>query len=178
VLLFVRQDYLVKKTRASVTQKSRKIGRPKALIESEQVQVRLPVIMVAELRKAGTQQSRSLSEEIRDRLGGSLLPPRTDAQSALLGRQVEQIAKEVGEAYGAPWHQDRKAHAAFVETLKLLIADLQAPAAEISKVTAAPAQAAELIYNRHLAVKREWEKSGEVEVRAHTPLKNLLGDGQ
>jgi hypothetical protein len=166
----------MKKTRRSVTHKSRPVGRPPALIESEQVQVRLPVLMVTELRKAGADRGWSLSKEIRERLGGSLLPPITDAESALVGRQVEQIAREVNEAFGAPWHQDRKAHAAFIETIKLLLADLPEPAGELSKVSASPTQAAELIYNKYLAVRRQWEKDEQVEMQ--TPTRTILGDDQ
>ena len=118
-----------------------KRGRPKALIETEQIAVRLPKAMVAELRP-------NVSKEVRERLARSLFDDKRDPALRLLAGQIEQLAKEVKFAIGVDFHADKIAHQVFLETLKLLFADLPAPRARASTIKADPKVAAELIYNR------------------------------
>jgi hypothetical protein len=118
-----------------------KRGRPKALIETQQVTVRLPKAMVAELQP-------SVTKEIRERLARSLFDDKRDPALWLLEGQIEQLAKEVKFAIGADFHADKIAYQVFLETLKLLFADLAAPKVRTSTIKADPKLAAELIYNR------------------------------
>jgi len=123
-------------------------GRPRARIENEQIALRLPRFMAQKLREAGHSREGGLSSEIRERLARSLFDDARDPQLWLLQGQIEQLAKEVKFNTGADFHADKIAHRIFLETLKLLFADLVEPNAQISTIKADPKVAAELIYNR------------------------------
>jgi hypothetical protein len=131
-------------------------GRPRARIENEQIALRLPRFMVQKLREAGHSRE-GLSSEIRERLYRSLFDDARDPQLWLLEGQIEQLAKEVKFNIGADFHADKIAHRVFLETLKLLFADLVEPSAQISTIKADPKAAAELIYNRLKATGRNAE---------------------
>jgi hypothetical protein len=142
-----------------------KRGRPKALIETKQVAVRLPVAMVEEFGPY-------VSEQIRERLARSLFDEARDPHLRKLAGQIEEIAKDVHGATGFEWHSDQTAHHIFIEALRLLFANLPVPKAKKSKVALDPAAAAAIIYNRYAATVRELERTRKTGMR--TPLSQLL----
>jgi hypothetical protein len=144
-------------------------GRPSARIKSEQIALRLPDFMVQQLRQAGHSRE-GLSSEIRERLARSLGDDARDPQLRSLQGQIEQLAKEVKFNFGADFHADKTAHQVFLETLKLLFADLVEPNAQISTIEVDPKVAAKLIYNRLKATGRNAEPT------MRPTIKHLLED--
>jgi hypothetical protein len=142
-----------------------KRGRPKALVESEQVAVRLPKVMVKHFRP-------HVSKEIRERLARSLMDDGHDPHLRKIAGQIEEIAKDVRRATGFEWHADQKAHQIFIEALRLLFANLPVPKAKLSKVPMDPTAVAIIIYNRYAETVRELEQTKKTRMR--TPLSLLL----
>jgi hypothetical protein len=141
--------------------KSKRVGRPKAEIATEQVAVRLPVVMIEAL-------SPQISKSIRERLARSLSDDMRDQRLARLQGQIEQIAKDVRGATGHEWHTDRQAHLIFIEALKLLFDDLPVPAQQVSDDLGDVRTAAKILYQRYAATVRELEQHGRTEMRTTT----------
>jgi hypothetical protein len=142
-----------------------KRGRPKAKIETEQVAVRLPKMMLKYLRP-------HVSKEIRERLARSLFDDSRDQSLRKLEAKIERLATEVRQATGFEWRADSYSHQVFVEVLRLLIADLPVPEAREAKLNVEPAQAAALIYTRYTNDVRELEQKRKINPRI--PLSHLL----
>jgi len=128
-----------------------KRGRPKAAEETEQVAVRLPKSMVAQLRP-------NVSKEIRERLAQTLFDDERDPNLRKIAGQIEEIANDVRHATGSEWHADESSHHIFIGALKLLFADLKVPKAKSSAVKMDPIAAARLLYNRYAENARELEQ--------------------
>lgn len=142
--------------------KPAKRGRPRALVETEQVAVRLPRFMVDRFRKG----RHGLSREIQERLARSMHFDQVEPHLRVLCGQIEQLAKAVHRAFGQEWHADQRAHRTFIETVRLLLNDLerQPPSERKATVKAEPTHAAELIYNHFVATTRDAHE-GRVEFR-------------
>jgi hypothetical protein len=144
-----------------------KRGRPKALIETEQVAVRLPKAWVDHFRP-------HVSKEIKEHLWRSLLDERRDPHLVKIAGQIEEIAKDVRRATGFEWHADRQAHQIFIEALRLLFADLPIPKAKLSKAPMDPKAVATALFNRYAETVRELERAKKTRMRA--PLSHILED--
>jgi uncharacterized protein (DUF4415 family) len=154
-----------------VVSENRGRGRPRNKYETEQVSVRLDRSIVEELRN----NRRGLSKEIQERLARTIFEDKDEPHIRLLTGQIRQLAKDVSEALGAEWHADKKAHLTFVEAVKLVLADLPIPSAQVTSVKIDdPAATARVIYNIYTAVIRELEQHGRSNFRA--PLRKLMED--
>jgi hypothetical protein len=143
-----------------------KRGRPKALIETEQVAVRLPKAWVDHFRP-------HVSKEIKEHLWRSLLDERRDPHLVKIAGQIEEIAKDVRRATGFEWHADQQAHQIFIEALRLLFVNLPIPKAKLSKKASMdPKAVATIIYNRYAETVRELERTKKT--RRRVPLSHLL----
>lgn len=152
-------------------QKSR--GRPKSPVETEQVAVRLPKTWVEHFQP-------HVSKQIRERLARSFADEARDPQMLKIAGQIEELAKAVRRATGGfDWHSDQTAHAIFLETLRLLFADLPAPKAKQMKGKMDPAAAAALIYNGYAMTVRELEQNRKTGMRVPVDflLKQHFGEG-
>jgi hypothetical protein len=145
-----------------------KRGRPKALIETQQVAVRLPKAMVKRLQP-------HVSKEIRNRLANSFCDEARDPRMLKIAGQIEELAKDVRKSLGAEWHADQYAHQVFIETLRLLFAGLPVPKGKQAKLKAEPADAAKMIYNRYMITMRELEKNRRSGMKV--PLSHILEGG-
>jgi hypothetical protein len=145
-----------------------KRGRPPARIPTEQVTVRLPRAMLDQFRRGG----RGVSAEIQERLFRSLFDDARDENILLFAGKIEQLAKDVHGALGAHWYEDEKAHHVFIETVKRLFADLPVPSAQISKSPVDAKTAADLLYNRYVAVIQDYEAGAKPKIRE--PISHLL----
>jgi hypothetical protein len=144
-----------------------KRGRKPPTFPTEQVTVRLPRRWIEQFRR-----SRGVSNEIQERLAGSFHFDQTEPNFRKLVFQIEQLAKDVERTFGAPWYADAKAFDAFQETLRLALGDLPRPAEQTSTIKADAAAAAQMIYQRYLAIARDWELGLEPQMR--TPLSHIL----
>jgi hypothetical protein len=144
-----------------------KRGRKPSPMPTEQVTVRLPRQWLEHFRRG-----RGVSKEIQERLAGSFHFDQTEPHFRKLVFQIERLAMDVGHSVGAEWYADDKAFDVFMETLRLLLADLPKPAARTSTIKADSATAAELIYRRYLSIIRDWESGAEP--GAGTPISHLL----
>jgi hypothetical protein len=142
-----------------------KRGRPKALVETEQVAVRLPKAWVDHFRP-------HVSKEIKEHLARSLMDEGRDPHLVKITGQIEEIAKDVRRATGFEWHADQQAHQIFIEALRLLFANLPIPKAKLSKVPMDPKAAATIIYNRYAETVRELDRTKKTRMR--TPLSHVL----
>jgi hypothetical protein len=77
----------------------------------------LPREMLDQLRASGRERGRGVSEEIRERLAGSLLEDAADQKTRTLVAEMSQLAEEVRLDFGTPWHADMNAHAALVAAM-------------------------------------------------------------
>lgn len=135
-----------------------KRGRPAKGVAMKQVAVRLPVSWVEQFSKRG------LTREIQERLFASQLFEEMEPNFRKLTAQIEQLAKRVGRNYeGAQWYEDRDAHAAFLETVSRLLADLPVPTAH-KKRDVPPAHVADVIYRSYVAEVRDWESKRSLEM--------------
>jgi hypothetical protein len=145
-----------------------KRGRPPSLLETEQVAVRLPADWITRFRKAPG----GVSAQIRNRVAESLALDALEPNFLKLSGQIDQLAKRVHRAFEHEWHADAKAFDAFVQAVKLLLADLPKPTKSQSEVKASAADAGQLIYNDFVSTTRELVKKGRTEIR--TPLRHRL----
>jgi hypothetical protein len=155
----------LKKTRDFVR---RKVGRPPAALETVQVGLRLPKVWVEQF-----QRGRGVSKEIQERLFQSFFDDATDPKLREFWGQLEQLAVDVRRAFGAEWHDDQKAHLAFIDAVRRLIADLPVPTEQVSTLNIEPSIAGQLIYNQYLATIRDL-KEGRVAFRA--TARQQMGD--
>jgi hypothetical protein len=118
--------------------------------------------MVDQFRKS----PRGLSREIQERLALSMHFDQVEPHLRTLAGQIEQLAKAVHRAFGQEWHADQRAHRTFIETIRMLLNDLerQPPTEQKTTVKAEPSHAAELIYNHFVATTRDAQE-GRVEMR-------------
>lgn len=144
-----------------------KRGRKPPPEPTEQVTVRLPSSWLDYFRKR-----RGVSAEIRERLAGSVHFDSIEPNFRKLAFQIERLAMDIEHSVGAPWHADSKAYEVFVETLRLVLADLPKPTEQKSAIKADAPTAAQLIYNRYLSIIRDWES--EAAPRMRTPISHVL----
>jgi hypothetical protein len=100
--LFYAQELLMEKKRR------RRQGEP-----GIHTAVVLPREMLDQLRESGRERGRGVSEEIRNRLGGSLLDDTLDQTTRLFTGEILELAREVRRDCGAEWHADVNAHEVF-----------------------------------------------------------------
>src|SRR5580704_5148430 len=101
------------------------------LLETEQLNVRLPVELVEDLHRAAGKRGWPLSKEIRNRLGGSFSDDRMRVKDPALPdllNQIRWLSHLVRRHYGAGWHVDGAALSTFKEVIGRLVADLPVPA--------------------------------------------------
>jgi hypothetical protein len=144
-----------------------KRGRKPPPFPTEQVTVRLPKSWIDRFRRG-----RGVSNEIQDRLAVSIRFDQVETNFRQLAFQIEQLALDVAQSVGAPWHSDQKAFDTFQETLRLALRDLPRPADQTATIKADPVTAAELIYRRYLSIVRDRKLGREPEMR--TPLSQIL----
>jgi hypothetical protein len=134
-------------------QKVKKMGRPKATVETEQVAVRLPKYMIDLLKP-------HVSEAIRNRLGRSFFDDERDQHLVKLAGQIEELANDVRRTTGCEWHTDKLSHEIFIEALRLLFDGLPVPEQQVSTYDLGdPRTAARTLYNRYAEQVRELEQS-------------------
>jgi hypothetical protein len=75
--------------------------------------------------------------------------------------QIEQLAKDVGRTFGAEWHRSPRAHRAFLEAMRLLFAEVPVPESNVGEAEIDPVAAAQVIFNRFIALSREYEEQGQ-----------------
>jgi hypothetical protein len=131
----------------------RKVGRPAATVETVQVGLRLPKAWVEQFQKGG-----GVSKEIQERLFRSFFEDGLDPRVIQLRGQIEELARAVERTFRAPWHADRKAHQAFIDVLRRLLADMPEPSQQISTLKADALTAGEVIYSRYVDEVREWNE--------------------
>jgi uncharacterized membrane protein len=135
-----------------------KRGRPPAKVPTEQIAVRLPRAWVSQFRKSG----RGISGEIQERLARSMFDDDVDPNFRKLVGQIEVLARDVNRTFGVAWHADQKAHRAFVDTIRRLLAAMHEPTAQVSTIKADPTVAGELIFGRFVSVTRDFEDGKSV----------------
>lgn len=142
-------------------------GRKPPPVPTEQLSVRLPRQWVDHFRRG-----RGPTSEIYERLAASFHFDQAEPNFRKLAFQIERLAMEIERSIGAPWYADAKAFDAFQETLRLALADLPRPTEQTSNIKADAAAAAQMIYQRYLAIVRDWELGLEPQMR--TPLSHIL----
>jgi hypothetical protein len=87
----------------------------------------LPAEMLAELREWGARHGRTMSQEIRERLAGSLFEETRDAKTKQLEAEIVQLAFEVLHDFKAHWHAEPRAHKAFLAAVADQIGSYEPP---------------------------------------------------
>jgi Arc-like DNA binding domain len=100
--LFYAQELLMEKKRR------RRQGEP-----GIHTAVVLPREMLDQLRESGRERGRGVSEEIRNRLGGSLLDDKLDQTTRLFTGEILELAGWVRRHVGTEWYADVYAHEVF-----------------------------------------------------------------
>jgi hypothetical protein len=91
--------------------KKKKRTSDKAMVHTAVV---LPPEMLAALREWGARHGRTMSQEIRERLAGSLFEETRDAKTKQLEAEIVQLASEVLHDFKTHWHAEPRAHKAFL----------------------------------------------------------------
>jgi hypothetical protein len=120
--------------------------------EIGQYQIRMPVQLHTDLVKAAAKNGRRFSKDVRDRLAKSLFEDqwrRDNGELETFLGQIRELAQRVSRYYGAEWHADASAYAAFVETVTRLIAARPAPKGKLSQSAHAPAVVGEIIFQQY-----------------------------
>jgi hypothetical protein len=92
----------------------------------------LPAEMLAELRERGALHGRTMSQEIRERLAGSLFEETRDAKTRQLEAEIVQLASEVLHDFKAHWHAEPRAHKAFLAAVADQIGSYEPPSTPTS----------------------------------------------
>jgi hypothetical protein len=87
----------------------------------------LPPEMLAELRKQGALHGRTMSQEIRERLAGSLFEETRDDKTKQLEGEIVQLAAEVLHDFKTHWHAEPRAHKAFLAAVADQIGSYEPP---------------------------------------------------
>ena len=131
-------------------------------LEKEELNIRLPVTIIDEIRRAATKTQRPLSKEIRWRLAQSILHDfrhAKDAELKSLHAQITELSRRVRRHYGADWHADEGARHAFVRAVSLWLGALPVPAAK-AEMQYDPAIVGDVIFRGYAAEIKE-QKEGK-----------------
>jgi hypothetical protein len=89
-----------------------------------EMKFRLPGELHAQIEASASANGRSASEEVRRRLEASFegAPPASgDAKTGELLALIATIAREIGEIYGKPWHEDAWVRDALLGAIPMLV---------------------------------------------------------
>lgn len=139
-------------------------------LETEQLNVRLPVVLVEDLHKAAAARGWPLSKEIRERLAGSIFDDAVRVKDPGLSdllAQIGELSRRVRQHYGAPWSADALALAAFKVVARQLVADLPMPAGAAVEPAYPPELVADVIYRGYVAERREPKETGTRALSPH-----------
>jgi hypothetical protein len=104
--------------------KKKKRTSDKAMVHTAVV---LPPEMLAALREQGALHGRAMSQEIRERLAGSLFEEMRDAKTRQLAAEIVQLASEVLHDFKTHWHAEPRAHKAFLAAVADQIGSYEPP---------------------------------------------------
>ena len=104
--------------------KKKKRTSDKAMVHTAVV---LPPEMLAALREWGARHGRTMSQEIRERLAGSLFEETRDAKTKQLEAEIVQLASEVLHDFKTHWHAEPRAHKAFLAAVADQIGSYEPP---------------------------------------------------
>ena len=104
--------------------KKKKRTSDKAMVHTAVV---LPPEMLAALREQGALRGRTMSQEIRERLAGSLFEETRDAKTKQLEAEIVQLASEVLHDFKTHWHAEPRAHKAFLAAVADQIGSYEPP---------------------------------------------------
>src|SRR5580704_3996 len=114
-----------------------KRGRKPSPLPTQSVTVRLPQTWIDYFER-----HRGKTKEIVERLATSFHFDQAEPNFRDLVFKVERLALDIERSVGAPWYADAKAYDVFLETMRLVLADLPKPKEEKSTVKADAATAA------------------------------------
>src|SRR5260370_379573 len=89
-------------------------GRPP---RDGEAMLRTSLVLPREVLDRLRASERGVSEEIRDRLVGSLLDDERPAETRMLVAEIVQLAEEVRRDFGTEWHTDLNAYKALVAAI-------------------------------------------------------------
>jgi hypothetical protein len=69
------------------------------------------------LKRSGEVRGRTVSEEIRERLAGSLFEETRDEKTRQLAAEIVQLAEEIRRDFGITWHEHTGAFKAFAAAI-------------------------------------------------------------
>ena len=104
--------------------KKKKRTSDKAMVHTAVV---LPPEMLAALREQGALHGRTMSQEIRERLAGSLFEETRDEKTRQLAAEIVQLASEVLHDFKTHWHAEPRAHKAFLAAVADQIGSYEPP---------------------------------------------------
>jgi hypothetical protein len=143
--------------------------------ESEQLNVRLPTMLIKDLKDAAERANRPLTQEIRERLAGSVFDDARrveDPELEGLLAQISELSHRVRRHYGIGWHAEANARDTFVKASTLLLADIARPSN--SAQVQHPAEiVAEVIYRGYAAEIREIQQGKRTSEMRPTPAEIL-----